>query len=202
MRDYYQVLGVSPEAGADEIKRAYRQLARRYHPDISADDRTAAFVEASHAYEILNDPHRRRAYDAARQQDTWAGYSRAEWFADEVAIDFPSVSALLDRMRHSFFGGASFGDLSAEIVLTFLEASEGTHVPLDIPIRETCPDCGGRGETWEEPCALCGGRGSVRGLHQVDVRIPAGVREGARFRFAVMPAGAPHTVVDIRISIR
>jgi molecular chaperone DnaJ len=202
MRDYYQVLGVSPHAGADEIKRAYRQLARRYHPDISGDDRTATFVEAAHAYEILNDPRRRRAYDAARQLDSGPVHGQAEWLTDEVAIDFPSVSGLLDRMRHSFFGGGSLGDLSAEIVLTFAEAAGGTLVPLGVPIRETCPHCGGRGETWQESCDLCGGCGSIRGFHYVDVRIPAGVREGARFRFAVMPAGAPHTVVDIYISIR
>ena len=66
MRDYYDVLGVSPDAGADEIKRAYRQLARRYHPDISGDDRAVAFLEAAHAYEILTDPRRRRSYDVER----------------------------------------------------------------------------------------------------------------------------------------
>ena len=60
MRDYYDVLGVSPGAGAEEIKRAYRQLARRYHPDISGDDRAVAFLEASRAYEVLADPTRRR----------------------------------------------------------------------------------------------------------------------------------------------
>ena len=66
MRDYYDVLGVSPDAGADEIKRAYRQLARRYHPDISGDDRAVAFLEAARAYEILADPRRRQSYDAER----------------------------------------------------------------------------------------------------------------------------------------
>jgi molecular chaperone DnaJ len=203
MRDYYDVLGVSPDAGADEIKRAYRQLARRYHPDISGDDRTAAFVEASHAYEILNDPRRRRAYDAERS--LYARVSRdshAEWLADEVAIDFPSVSGLLDRMRHAFFGGSVLGDLSAEIVLTPLEASAGTVVPLGVPVWQTCPHCGGRGETWEEWCHLCGGRGDIRGFHHVELRVPAGVRQGSQFRFAIMPTGAAHTIVDIRISIR
>src|SRR3954452_21540780 len=85
MRDYYEVLGVSPDAGADEIKRAYRQLARRYHPDISGDDRSTAFLEASHAYEVLNDPRRRRSYDASRQPRIspaghagHAGHGRAE----------------------------------------------------------------------------------------------------------------------------
>ena len=104
MRDYYDVLGVSPDAGADEIKRAYRQLARRYHPDISGDDRGAAFLEVARAYEVL-------AIRAAAAPTTVAcscaagcRSGRAEWLTDEVAIDFPSVSSVLDSMRHSFFG--------------------------------------------------------------------------------------------------
>src|SRR5688572_6402764 len=103
MRDYYDVLGVSPDAGADEIKRAYRQLARRYHPDISGDERGTAFLEAAHAYEILNDPGRRQRYDERRGR--FASHpvgARAQWFADEVAIDFPSVSDLVDQIRLAF----------------------------------------------------------------------------------------------------
>jgi DnaJ-class molecular chaperone len=203
MRDYYDVLGVSPDAGADEIKRAYRQLARRYHPDISGDDRGTAFLEASRAYEVLNDPKRRKSYDASRRfRSVPREPMRVEPLADEVAIDFPSVANLLDRMRDAFFGAAIIGDLSAEIVLTPLEAYRGTTVPLGVPVRQTCPRCGGRGETWGEWCRLCGGGGDVRALHQVVLRVPAGVREGEQFRFSVMPSGAPHTIVDIRISIR
>ena len=203
MRDYYDVLGVSADAGADEIKRAYRQLARRYHPDISGDDRCTAFLEAARAYEVLNDPTRRRQYDSERGlTERHAISSRSDWLADEVAIDFPSVSNLLDSMRDAFFGGATLEDLAAEIILTPLEAFEGATIPLGVPIRRTCPDCGGRGETWQEWCACCGGCGDVPSLHEVELRVPAGVREGARFRFFVMPAGAPHTVVDVRIRVR
>src|SRR4051794_10512673 len=139
MRDYYDVLGVSPGAGADDIKRAYRQLARRYHPDISGDDRGAAFLEVSRAYEVLNDPARRRSYDASlglREGTTPSG--RAEWLTDEVAIDFPSVSSVLDRMRDSFFGETRSVGLNAEIVLSPQEAFWGTTVPLDVPLRRTC----------------------------------------------------------------
>jgi molecular chaperone DnaJ len=203
MRDYYDVLGVSPDAGADEIKRAYRQLARRYHPDISGDDRGTAFLEAARAYEVLNDPHRRRAYDATRGLPVHpSAHGRAEWFADEIAIDFPSVSNLLDSMRQSFFAGAALGPLSAEIVLSPLEAFEGTTVPLGVPVRHTCPTCGGRGETWQEWCDTCQGCGDIQRLHEVELHVPAGVRGGERFRFSVTPLGAPHTVVDVRISIR
>jgi molecular chaperone DnaJ len=197
MRDYYDVLGVAPGAGADEIKRAYRQLARRYHPDISGDERGAAFLEVSRAYEVLRDPDRRRSYDA-----NLVTGARADWLGDEVAIDFPSVSSVLDRMRDSFFGGAREASLSADIVVTPQEAFWGTFVVLHVPLRRTCPRCGGRGEVWSEWCATCGGGGEVSKTHEMRLRVPAGVREGARFRFSVAPRGAPLTFVDVRISIR
>lgn len=197
MRDYYDVLGVAPGAGADEIRRAYRQLARRYHPDISGDDKNAAFLDVSRAYEVLRDPERRRSYDARLLAAT-----RVDWLGDEVAIDFPSVSTLLDRMRDSFFGGSHESPLSAEIVLTPQEAFWGALVPLHVPLRGTCPRCGGRGEVWSDWCAACRGGGEVSTTHDMRLRVPAGVREGARFRFSISPQGAPQTLVDVRITIR
>jgi molecular chaperone DnaJ len=203
MRDYYDVLGVSPDAGADEIKRAYRQLARRYHPDISGDDRGVAFLEVARAYEVLNDPDRRRSYDARLRPGRAPGTTgRADWLADEIAIDFPSVSSLLDSMRHSFFGSVPMVTLSAEIIVSRREAFWGATVPLDVPLRRTCPSCGGRGESWQECCPACDGDGEVAAPHEMRLRVPAGVREGERFRFSVMPPGAPHTVVEVRVSIR
>lgn len=200
MRDYYQVLGVSPDAGAEEIKRAYRQLARRYHPDISGDERGAAFLEVSRAYQILNDPRKRRSYDARLRQA--AAVSRGDWLADEVAIDFPSVASVLDRMRFAFFGEAPLATMSAEIILSPEEAFWGTTVPLGVPLRLTCARCGGRGETWNDWCATCAGTGEVTDQHEMRLHVPAGVREGERFRFSVMAQGAPHTLVEVRVSIR
>ena len=202
MRDYYDVLGVSPDAGADEIKRAYRQLARRYHPDISGDERGTAFLEVSRAYEILNDPARRRAYDARLRVGRSPEADRADWLSDEVAIDFPSVASLLDRMRHSFFGETPVASLAANVIVSPHEAFFGTVVLLAVPLRRTCPRCGGRGETWQEWCSVCEGDGEVTAHHQLQLRVPAGVRDGERFRFAVMPAGAPPTIVEVRVSIR
>jgi len=75
-------------------------------------------------------------------------------------------------------------------------------VPLDVPLRRTCSRCGGRGETWQEWCEPCEGGGEVASSHELKLRVPAGVREGARFRFSVMPPGAPYTLVEVRVSIR
>ena len=198
MRDYYDVLGVAPDAGADEIKRAYRQLARRYHPDISGDDRAAAFLELSRAYEVLVDPARRRTYDAALREPI----TSVDWLSDEVAIDFPSVSSVLDGMRQSFFGELPHARLSAEVELTSEEAFWGAQVPFLVPLRGTCAHCGGRGEVWEEWCGVCGGTGEVLAEHPLRLRIPAGVRAGARFRFSVMPPGALPTTVEVLVTVR
>ena len=200
MRDYYEVLGVAPDAKAADIKRAYRQLARRYHPDISGDDRAVSLREASRAYEVLRNPERRRTYDAALRESV-AG-SRADWFSDEVDVDFPSVASVLDRMRHSFFGANPGTLLSAEIELSPEEAFWGASVPLEIPLRQTCRTCGGRGEVWEQWCVDCHGGGDVPAHHPMRLKVPAGVREGARFRFSITPPGALPTCVEIRISVR
>ena len=126
----------------------------------------------------------------------------ADWLRDEVDIDFPSVSSVLDRMRHSFFGAAHATELCAEVELTPEEAFWGTSVPLEIPLRRTCRACGGRGEVWEQWCADCQGDGDVALQHPLRLRVPAGVRPGARFRFSIMPPGAVPTLVEVRISVR
>lgn len=169
MRDYYDVLGVAPDAGADEIKRAHRQLTRRYHPDISGDD-TAISVGS-----VL---------------------------ADDVHIDFPSVLSVLDRMRHSFFGGPRRPDRAHDIVVTPREAFWGAAIPLDVPVTQTCARCGGRGEVWNEWCAECGGEGDLPASQPVRVRIPAGVQDGSRIRFRVSAPGIRQMVIDARIRIQ
>jgi len=200
MRDYYDVLGVAPDAGAAEIKRAYRQLARRYHPDLPGDDRAWSFREVARAYEVLRNPERRRSYDATLRETL--NPIHVDWAADEVDIDFPSVSSVLDRMRHSFFGGTAGTELSADVEVTAEEAFWGTSVPLEIPLRQTCRACGGRGEIWEQWCIPCDGEGDVASHHRLRLRVPAGVRPGARFRFSIMPPGAAPTLVEVRISVR
>lgn len=126
-----------------------------------------------------------------------------DWLSDEIAIDFPSVDALLDRMRAAFFGPVDAPPLlSAEILLDRREAWGGLTVPLDVPLRHTCRRCGGRGEVWMEPCAGCAGAGESLIPYQVELSVPAGVRHGARFRFTVTPPFAPATLVEVTIAVR
>jgi molecular chaperone DnaJ len=196
MRDYYEILGVPKDAGADAIKHACRRLARRYHPDISADERSVARLEMADASELRDAPRR-------RNDDARASARDADWLADEVAIDFPSIEAVVDRIRDAFFGpevGAS--RLSADVVVSAREAFCGATVPIEVPLRRTCAACGGRGEIWAERCAGCGGSGEALAMHPVHLSVPAGVRDGARLRLSIAPPHAPDTVVELRVAIR
>jgi DnaJ-class molecular chaperone len=126
-----------------------------------------------------------------------------ECFDDEIAIDFPSVGRVVDRMRDAFLGERPDADVvSAEVCLSEQEARRGAIVPLEVPIRATCPGCGGRGETWTEPCRQCCGTGDSLLRHPVRVAVPARVADGATFRFRV---SSPHTGsvrVEVRVAVR
>jgi len=124
-------------------------------------------------------------------------------FADEVAIDFPSVGHFIERVRDGFLGeGAGTEILTTEVWLSRRDASAGTIVPLEVPLRGTCPGCGGRGETWTEPCADCCGTGDSFTRHPVRLSVPAGVADGARFRFRVSSPHAEPVRVEVRVAIR
>lgn len=128
--------------------------------------------------------------------------SRGEWFADEIAIDFPSVGAVVDRMRDAFLAPDELPRaLRTEIVLSALEALTGTVVPLDLPVRGTCQACGGRGETWTELCQACRGSGEALFTHAVHVSVPPRVADGACIRLHVSAPHAPPTRVDVRVTI-
>jgi DnaJ-class molecular chaperone len=126
-----------------------------------------------------------------------------ECFADEIAIDFPSVGRVVERMRDAFLGEGEEGDvLRAEVSLSQREAFAGLVVPLSVPVPITCPHCGGRGETWTEPCDLCSGTGRSLCPTPVRVAVPAGVADGACFRFRITSADRSSVRVEVRVAIR
>jgi hypothetical protein len=126
-----------------------------------------------------------------------------ECFADEIAIDFPSVGNVVDRMRDAFLGEPVDADvLRADVSLSQREALTGHVVSLKVPVRITCPNCGGRGETWTEPCALCRGTGESLFHQTLRVSVPPRVADGACVRFRMKSPDATSIRVELRVAIR
>ena len=126
-----------------------------------------------------------------------------ECFADEIAIDFPSVGNVVERMRDAFLGEPENDDvLRADVSLSQREAFAGLVVPISVPVRVTCPHCGGRGETWTEPCALCRGTGESLFHQALRVSVPPRVADGACVRFRLKSPDAASIRVELRVAIR
>jgi hypothetical protein len=126
-----------------------------------------------------------------------------ECFADEIAIDFPSVGNVVDRMRTAFLGEHTDADvLRAEVSLSQREAFAGHVVALKVPVPITCPNCGGRGETWTEPCGLCLGTGESLFQQALRVTVPPRVADGACVRFRLKSPDAVSIRVELRVAIR
>ena len=127
--------------------------------------------------------------------------SDASCFADEVVIDFPSVASAVDRMRSAFLADERAAAMSTAICLSPREARDGAMMPLEVSVRRTCRECGGRGETWTEPCVLCRGSGTEFRRQRLQVAVPAGVLDGTCFNFTVTPHHDPPTRVELRVLV-
>jgi hypothetical protein len=125
-----------------------------------------------------------------------------ECFEDEIAIDFPSVGNVVDRMRDAFLGERGDEVLRADVSLSQREAQAGHVVSLKVPVRITCPNCGGRGETWTEPCGLCRGTGESVFQQGIRVTVPPRVADGACVRFRLKSPDAASIRVELRVAIR
>lgn len=174
-RDYYEVLGVSRTATEDEIKKAYKKLAKKYHPDLNPDSKTAEekFKEINEAYEVLSDSEKRTRYDQfghAGANSDFGGFGGA----GAGAGDFGGFGDIFDMF---FGGGGGFGggsqrptaqrgaDLRLDLSISFEEAAFGVEKDVEIPRLENCDVCGGSGAepgTHPKTCNVCGGKGQVR----------------------------------------
>lgn len=182
-RDYYEVLGVSRTASADEIKKSYRRLAMKYHPDRNkGDESTAAkFKEAKEAYEVLHDTDKRAAYDRFGHDGLRAGPGgmggfSAEGFSDIFGDVFGDIFGAGRQRGPQVFRGA---DLGYELRLDLEKAVSGDNATIEVPTQVTCDTCGGNGaKKGAEPikCSTCGGIGQVRmqqGFFSIQQTCPA-----------------------------
>jgi molecular chaperone DnaJ len=169
-RDYYEVLGLNKDASEEEIKKAYRKLAMKHHPDRNPDskDGEEKFKEAKEAYEILTEPEKRRAYDAYGhagvnpQMGAGPGQEGFGGFAEAFGDIFSDIFGGQGRGRASVFRGA---DLRFNLEVSLEQAARGTETKIRIPTMETCETCKGSGAkpgTHPKTCDTCHGSGTVR----------------------------------------
>jgi molecular chaperone DnaJ len=171
-RDYYDVLGISREANTDEIKKAYRQLALKYHPDRNEGNRDAEekFKEASEAYSVLADAEKRRIYDQYGfngLKSAGRGFGDGSFFSNSIFSDFEDILGSLfgfSTGRGSGRGGRRGRDLGMDISITMEEAFNGLEKELEVKREISCPICDGSGSEPGRPietCQQCGGSGKT-----------------------------------------
>jgi molecular chaperone DnaJ len=173
-RDYYEVLGVSRSASDEELKRAFRRLAKQYHPDANKDQGAEVrFIEIKEAYEVLSDPQKREVYDRYGH----AGLGNAAGSGFGGFSDFGGLNNLNDIFESIFAGAAGQrrtgtqrgADIRYELTITFEEAVFGCQKEIELPRWETCQACHGSGAqpgTSTTRCSTCQGTGEIRRVQQ------------------------------------
>ena len=209
-KDYYQILGVNRNASEKEIKQAYRRLARKHHPDLNPGDKSAEtrFKDINAAYEVLSNPEKRKKYDQFGDQWEYAeqfakggGQAGVWWDVGKggTTFEYGDVSGL-DDIFSDLFGSAGMGsgmrrgpqrgqDVETPVEISLEEAYRGSKRVVQLQTTEPCTACGGTGRVGNRVCTMCGGNGGKAIPRRLEVKIPAGVKDGSRIRMA--GEGAP-----------
>lgn len=216
--DFYVVLGISRDADLDQIKRAYRKLVKRYHPDTSSQQ-PEKFLEVQQAYETLREEHSRREHDRATRQPpdgdnvpivvrTRRGPVARRRGAASIPEDLRKLSSAVDEFFSGWIPGVFNGgraarhkDLYVELILEPAEARGGGLFPLQVPAEVICPDCGGTGLQGELSCATCRGEGRTMTYHPIQVSVPPGVADGTSRRLALDDIGLPGVDLVVLVTV-
>ncbi|MFC1932566.1 DnaJ C-terminal domain-containing protein [Chloroflexota bacterium] len=206
-KDYYNILGVKRDASEQEIKKAYRRLARKHHPDVNLGDKSAEarFKEINEAYEVLSDKEKRQKYDQFGDQWQYADqfakaggqrYTSRDFSPGGGAQRFHFEEGDLDSLFGDLFQGFRAGtssrrarpkrslDIDHPVEVTLEEAYHGTNRILSLEAEQPCSSCGGTGQIQNVPCSACRGSGVVARLKRLEVKVPPGVKNGSRVRIA------------------
>ncbi|HYH49009.1 MAG TPA: DnaJ domain-containing protein [Acidimicrobiia bacterium] len=217
--DYYDVLGVPPSATDDDITRAYRRLVRQHHPDHNPAAESKRFQEITDAYGVIGDAERRRRYDAEQHVSPAGqgvkipvrGPGRAasgppEQGGDRAVIRLPAELAasgtivVVDVTEETTCSRCAGSGLERPAGSCSTCGGEGslTRRTGQIPVRHICRSCGGRGRPTARACPACSATGTVTSTRPLKVRVPPGVRDGARLRIR-RPGAAPTLEARVRL---
>jgi DnaJ-class molecular chaperone len=229
-RDYYATLGLKRNAGEKEIKAAYRKLARKHHPDVNPGDKgaEARFKEINQAYEVLSDSQKRAKYD--RYGENWEqaeAFEKARAQAGAGGAHYQNFQFdINDLLRRQGAGGGGgfdnifdlFGggrrsrgpargqNVEYQTEISLEEAYHGTTRTVQLQGEDACPTCGGAGQVAGATCHVCGGSGAVARSRRLEVKIPAGARDGTRVRVAGEGApgmmGGPRGDLHVAVKVR
>ncbi|MEO6198079.1 MAG: J domain-containing protein [Dehalococcoidia bacterium] len=213
-KDYYAALGIKKTASDKEIKSAFRKLARKYHPDVNPSDKTAEqrFKEINAAHDVISDPAKREKYD--RYGENWEQAEAFEKARQQAGAQYGGPGSgsqtftfdINDLLRRQSGGGGAggfdVGDMFGSLLrnqrrgpmrgqnveyateITLEEAFHGTTRTVSLRTEEPCTTCGASGEIANAVCHTCGGAGAVVHPKRIEVKIPAGARDGTRVRIA------------------
>ena len=207
-KDYYKILGVTEFDTAENIKSAYRKLARKWHPDVAGDTAEVMlkFKEINEAYEILSDKVKKADYDRARRFYSYAkdGASDTQKTAEKTTTN-PSYKTSGTKDKTFSFDWKEFvskygfefnfkkeekplpkrgKDVNTTVEITVIEAIQGTNKVINMIQTGVCPKCGGRKFVNGGICHHCNGKGEISNYKKFNVKIPAGVKDGSKIRLA------------------
>ncbi|MCL2103341.1 MAG: DnaJ domain-containing protein [Syntrophorhabdaceae bacterium] len=216
-KDYYKALGVSESATQDEIRKAFRRMAKKHHPDVNPGDKSAEarFKEVNEANEVLGNRKKREEYDAIRK----GGFTGGPWSGEEFrgwnssgggrssgagrvgSINLEDIFGQL--FRQGDIGGASppgrGQDISVEVSVDFMEMIRGGVHEVRYRTPKTCHECGGSGKSGRRSCPVCFGHGITEAEELVKVKIPAGAKDGATIRVSSKGGKNSDLVVRLRM---
>ncbi len=202
-RNYYVVLGVASNESDQGVRAAFRDLAKRYHPDRVGPSGAGPFREVAEAYEVLGDPARRRRYDESLEQSP---HAHPEPLVRDVSmrrdlVDVrPSEEAVFRRFERNFARaalpkGEAVDELTVDVAVSTEEAGKGARLRIGVPVFGRCARCGGRG------CIGCDGSGMIEGERPVAVDLPPMSGRGTTFVLPLAGLGIHNFYLRVRVRV-